>query len=137
MQFTSFQVHRPSSSMQSCITSDHVEVKDMDGTTLVNKSCGYSEIDSSHSYYFLPPIFLTNTNAVQVSFVSVGSSRNRGWSLGWSAVAPGSFENFVPKRMESLTKKDNFFCLRPLCSLSLRLSCELKCFVVRFVNGNQ
>ena len=74
--------------VENC-TGDHVTVTDGDGTLLMDKSCGFSTYSSTHSYYFKPPVLLTNTNAVRVYFRNFGGYTNRGWSLNWGAVKPG------------------------------------------------
>ena len=87
LQFTDFQVYI-SGSVSNC-TGDHVLVTDWDGTVLMDKSCGYSTSSLTSSSYFLPPVILTNTNAVQVHSRNYGGYTNRGWRLGWGMVVPG------------------------------------------------
>ena len=87
LQFTDFQVYI-SGSVSNC-TGDHVLVTDWDGTVLMDKSCGFSTYSSTHSYYFKPPVLLTNTNAVRVYFRNFGGYTHRGWSLNWGAMQPG------------------------------------------------
>ena len=87
LQFTYFAVYM-TGSVADC-RGDHVIVTDEDRTILMDKSCGYSYYQTSHSYYFLPPAILTNTNAVQVHSRNYGGYTNRGWRLGWGMVVPG------------------------------------------------
>ena len=87
LQFTDFQVYF-TGSVENC-TGDHVTVTDGDGTLLMDKSCGFSTYSSTHSYYFKPPVLLTNTNAVRVNFRNFGGYTHRGWSLNWGAMQPG------------------------------------------------
>ena len=47
---------------------DFVKITDGDGTTLMNKSCGFSSQNPLHREYFLPPIITSNTNTVDVYF---------------------------------------------------------------------
>ena len=84
LEFTRFAV----SVCDNC-TCDHVEIKDGDGKTLMDKSCGDSSISSSSSGYFQPPVIVTNTNTVEIFFHTDGSNTKSGWSLSWTAVMPG------------------------------------------------
>ena len=84
LQFTNFAV----SSCDNC-TCDHVEIKDGDGKTLMDKSCGDSSISSSSSGYFQPPVIVTNTNTVEIFFHTDAKNSKSGWSLSWAAVTPG------------------------------------------------
>ena len=68
---------------------DYVKITDGNGTTLMDRSCGYSSYDPSHSYYFLPPSITTSTNRVEILFFTDGQETSTGWSLSWSAVTPG------------------------------------------------
>ena len=81
LEFTHFAV--PS------FCDDFVKITDGDGTTLMDNSCGYSYLDPSHSWYFLPPIITTRSNRVEIFFHTDGSRSQTGWSLSWSAVTPG------------------------------------------------
>ena len=87
VQFTYFAVYK-TGSVDDC-RGDHVKVTDGDGTILMDKSCGYSTSSLTSSSYFLPPVILTNTNAVQVHSRNYGGYTNRGWRLGWGMVVPG------------------------------------------------
>ena len=87
LQFTYFKV-QVTGSVENC-TGDHVMVTDRDGTILMDKSCGYSTSSPTSSSYFLPPVLLTNTNAVRVYFRNNGGYTDRGWSFNWGAVSPG------------------------------------------------
>ena len=68
---------------------DYVKITDGDGTTLMNKSCGFSDRDTSWSSYFLPPMIWTRSNRVEIFFHTNGADTKAGWSLSWSAVTPG------------------------------------------------
>ena len=70
-------------------TCDHVEIKDGDGKTLMDKSCGDSSSSPSSSGHFQPPVIVTNTNTVEIFFHTDGSNTRPGWSLSWVAVTPG------------------------------------------------
>ena len=86
LEFTRFQVYRCSGATCSC---DYVKIVDGDGTTLLDRGCGYSNHPLSSSWYFLPPIFTTKTNAVDIFFHTDSSGSTAGWSLKWTAVTPG------------------------------------------------
>ena len=96
LEFTDFQVY-VTGTVQNC-TGDHVTVTDMDGTILLDKSCGFSTYSPTHSYYFIPPVIFTNSNMVQVSFRNLGGYTRRGWSLNWGAVSSG----VVTKRLQCI-----------------------------------
>ena len=84
LQFTAF-------STESCC--DYLTITDGDGTILMDKSCGYSDIDPSHNLYFLPPIITTRTNKVKILFYTDKISAQPGWSLSWKALAPGNIKS--------------------------------------------
>ena len=89
--FTHFMVHWGS-------TCEHasVQIIDSDGTSLMEKSCGYSSnTDPSSSSYFLPPIIMTRSNTVDIIFKTGSSTTDDGWSLRWSAVTPGLWKHFI------------------------------------------
>ena len=88
LEFTRFQVVRCSSDTANC-SCDYVKIVEGDGTTLMDRGCGYSTTTPSSSWYFLPPIFITKTNAVDIFFYTDGSGAAPGWSLKWTAVTPG------------------------------------------------
>ena len=84
LEFTSFDV----SVCDNC-TCDHVEIKDGDGKTLMDKSCGESSISPSSSGHFQPPVIVTNTNTVEIFFHTDATGSKSGWKLNWAAVTPG------------------------------------------------
>ena len=87
LEFTHFQVYPYDTA--TC-PSDYVKIVDGDGTTLMERGCGYSTgVSPSHSWFFLPPIFTTKTNAVNIFFYTDSSGTAAGWSLKWMAVTPG------------------------------------------------
>ena len=88
LEFTLFQVHPCNSDTATC-PCDYVKIVEGDGTTLMDRGCGYSYLNPSHGYYFLPPIFTTKTNTVDIYFFTDSSSATTGWSLNWTAVTPG------------------------------------------------
>ena len=80
IEFTHFDVYY----YPNC-SKDYVKITDGDGTTLMDRSCGYST--SSSSSFFTPPIITTKTNNVNIYFHSVYT--RSGWSLNWTAITPG------------------------------------------------
>ena len=88
LEFTYFRVHPCNSDTATC-PCDYVKIVEEDGTTLMDRGCGYSNNNPSSSWYFLPPIFITKTNAVDIFFYTDGSGYAPGWSLKWMAVTPG------------------------------------------------
>ena len=84
LEFTSFAVWWGSKCQY-----DFVKITDGDGTTLMERSCGYSTVSQSESYFFLPPVVRTKTNKVEIFFHTDNSGTSSGWSLTWSAVTPG------------------------------------------------
>ena len=68
----------------------YVKITDGDGTTLMDRGCGYGPGGSKTSAgYFLPPIITTLTNTVNIFFHTDASGAQKGWSLKWTAVTPG------------------------------------------------
>ena len=86
LEFTRFAVFP--CDIPTC-TCDFVKITDGDGTTLMDNSCGWSFVDPSHSYYFLPPIIETRSNRVEIFFHTNGVDTRPGWSLSWSELTPG------------------------------------------------
>ena len=106
LEFTRFDV----SVCDNC-TCDHVEIKDGDGKTLMEKSCGYSSTSPSSSGYFQPPVIVTNTNTVEIFFHTDATGSKSGWRLIWAAVIPG---------LKTLLTTSTYHCLfnpSPLTSL--------------------
>ena len=69
--------------------NDYVKITDEDGTTLMDRGCGYGPGNKASASYFLPPIITTLTNTVNIFFHTDGSGTQPGWSLKWTAVTPG------------------------------------------------
>ena len=87
LEFTFFEVQR-----DALCAKDYVEIKDGDGTTLMESSCGWMQgVSDSHSYHFIPPILVSQTNSVEIVFITDSASQYRGWKLSWTAVTPGLF----------------------------------------------
>ena len=78
MQFTAFNVD----DCDSC-SCDHVTIKNGDGVTLMEKTCGSS----------LPAAVISNSNNVEIYFHTddiIIQTSGAGWSLTWRAVTPGA-----------------------------------------------
>jgi len=73
LEFTAFNVENHG----SC-AYDHLKIVDGDGTILMDKTCGDA----------LPPVFMSNTNHVDLVFETDHSVTKSGWSLKWAAVSP-------------------------------------------------
>ena len=95
LEFTSFAVW-VCDGINTC-SCDFVKITDGDGTTLMDNSCGFSDLNPSYSWYFLPPIITTRSNRVDIFFHTNtkcydGDSNcgsYRGWSLRWTAMTTG------------------------------------------------
>ena len=86
LEFTYFYVNGNPS---GCSDYDYIKVTDGDGTTLMDKSCGDSSRDPSHSRYFQPPKITSITNTVEIFFHTSEGGRQTGWNLTWIAATPG------------------------------------------------
>ena len=84
LEFTHFEVQHH----YNC-ADDYVKITDGDGTTLMDKSCGFSSYNPAHSNYFLPSSMTTRSNRVEILFFTDGYYTTTGWSLIWIAVTPG------------------------------------------------
>ena len=73
LEFTAFNVENHG----SC-AYDHLKIVDGDGTVLMDKTCGDA----------LPPVFMSNTNHVDLIFETDHSVTKSGWAVKWSAVSP-------------------------------------------------
>ena len=73
LEFTAFNVEDHG----SC-AYDHLKIVDGDGTILMDKTCGDA----------LPPVFMSNTNHVDLIFETDHSVTESGWAVKWSAVSP-------------------------------------------------
>ena len=75
MQFTAFDVE-----FHSTCSYDHVTIKNGDGTTLMEKTCGSS----------LPATHTSTSNIVEIHFHTNYYGSRSGWRLTWRAVTPGA-----------------------------------------------
>ena len=73
IQFTAFDVY-------SYECYDHVTIKNGDGTTLMEKTCGSS----------LPAAVTSSSNIVEIYFYTNWATTKSGWRLTWRAVTPGA-----------------------------------------------
>jgi len=79
LEFSAFDIH----SFSSFSCDDHLIIKDGDGTTLMEKSCGSS----------LPAVITSRSNMIKVVFSTDGSSTRSGFSLSWTAVTLGECQH--------------------------------------------
>ena len=75
IEFTAFDVES-----HSTCKYDHLTIKNGDGTTLMEKTCGSS----------LPAAVTSPSNKVEIYFYTDGSVSKSGWRLTWRAVTPGA-----------------------------------------------
>ena len=75
MQFTAFHVD-----FSSTWCDDYVTIKNGDGTTLMEKTCGSS----------LPAAVTSTSNRVEIYFHTDSIDSYSGWRLTWRAVTPGA-----------------------------------------------
>ena len=91
LQFTHFEVGTQVGYGSSDCQYDFVKITDGDGTTLVDKSCGY--YSSSNPGCFQPPkTTITRSNRVEIFFHAdryISGTAEMFWSLRWSAVTTG------------------------------------------------
>ena len=73
LEFTAFDVEN-----HGRCGYDYLKIVDGDGTILMNKTCGNA----------LPPVFMSNTNHVDLVSETDYSVTKSGWSVKWSAVSP-------------------------------------------------
>ena len=78
LQFSAFQIE-----YHSTCDFDHLTITDGDGTTLMEKSCGFS----------LPAAITSRSNMTKVVFSTDGSNTESGFSLSWTAVTPGECQH--------------------------------------------
>ena len=97
LEFTAFVVY-VGGNINTC-AYDYVRITDGDGTTLMDKSCGNSNVGLLGATYFQLPNITTKTNKVEIYFHTDGSFAKSGWNLTWTAVAEGSkiFDLFLWK----------------------------------------
>ena len=77
LEFTHFDV-LDCGNITTC-PCDFVKIRDGDGITLMDRSCGYLP----------PPMIRTRSNRVEIFFGTDDDQTTTGWSLSWRAVTPG------------------------------------------------
>ena len=77
LKFTAFDVE-PSRRSTSLCYYDHLTIKDGDGSTLMEKTCGNT----------LPKGLVSKSNVVKLHFRTDESVVESGWSVTWSAEKP-------------------------------------------------
>ena len=78
LQFSAFQIeYHPTCDL------DHLTIMDGDGTTLTEKSCGFS----------LPAATTSRSNMIKVVFSTGDSESMSGFSLSWTAETPGECQH--------------------------------------------
>ena len=73
LQFTAFNIK-----FHSTCRFDHLKIRDEDGTTLMEKTCGSS----------LPGRITSNSNVVYVDFKTNSNGRETGWRVIWRDLMP-------------------------------------------------
>jgi len=103
LKFTAFDIHTwwqtAAGDIPPACTNDHLTIRDGDGTTLMEKSCGpnsegYIVVGGQNISSNLPPNITSRTNIVKLVFITMNTNSHTtespGWSVSWSAVTPGS-----------------------------------------------
>lgn len=96
MRFTIFDVES-----HSTCSNDYVTIKNGEGTTLMEKTCGSS----------LPAIVISTSKIVEIYFHTDSSTSRSGWVIFWIPVTPGA--------QSSLSKSD----YPPVWALADLLAC--------------
>ena len=106
LKFTTFNIEIPSphdSNWCSGCDCNYLTITEGDGTIIMGKMCGSTEngdieISGQNWGFSLPPNITSRSNVVKLIFTTTMWSSNttkRGWSLSWSAVAPGECQKNV------------------------------------------
>ena len=88
MQFTAFDVES-----HSTCSDDYVTIKNGDGTTLMEKTCGTGLYIYTGGQYIgssLPAAVTSTSNIVEIYFHTDANVSYSGWRLTWRAVTPGA-----------------------------------------------
>ena len=85
LEFNHFDVH-DCDNITTC-PCDFVKIRDGDGITLMDRTCGNFSLKPSH-----PDHLLTRSNRVEIFFSTDDDHTSTGWSLSWTAVTPGQSE---------------------------------------------
>ena len=89
IDFTAFNIE----SHLTC-AFDHLTITDEDGTTLMEKSCGFNRkgtviVGGQNLGSSMPANITSRTNIVHIFFRSDELQSSPGWSLSWKAVGRG------------------------------------------------
>ena len=92
LRFTAFDIHYDSRSCPNC-ACDHLTIIDGDGTILMGKSCGNPSdgvmTGGQLEHSSLPADIRSRSHVVNFIFETNGKDARPGWSVTWSAMAPG------------------------------------------------
>ena len=94
LEFVAFDIE----SHPSCVY-DHLTIKDRDGSTLMEKSCGSSGaliVGGKKTNSSLPPRVQSRSNTVYFEFVTDHSEIRAGWRVNWREFS-GDFKLCIPK----------------------------------------
>ena len=80
LQFTAFDIES-----DSTCRWDHLTITDGDGTTLMEKFCGF----------YLMAAITSISNMIRIHFSTDGSDTSTGWNLSWTAVTAGECQHSV------------------------------------------
>ena len=86
LQFTAFDIESHPCSYCEC---DHLTIKDGDGTTLLEKACGWPSegfIYGGRWTSSLPTSIRSRSNMVEIHFKTDGQVTKSGWSITWSSL---------------------------------------------------
>ena len=108
LQFTAFNIEIPTihdTIHDTCYGCgcNYLTITEGDGTIIVGKMCGSTEngdveMGGQNLGFSLPPNITSRSNVVKLIFTTTIWSSNttkRGWSVSWSAVAPGECQHHV------------------------------------------
>ena len=117
LQFTAFDIQYHSTNCPGCSCS-HLTIMDGDGTTLMERGCGSTSegtivIGGQSMGSTLPANITSRSNIVMLSFVTSGWNARPGWSLSWTAVAPGECRIFQENVLYSLFLKFSLLLIHP------------------------
>ena len=104
LQFTAFNIQ----SHSNC-HYDYLTIKDADGTTLMEKTCGSA----------LPNNITSSSNVISLFFKTNADGTANGWSVSWSVLTPG---------VTKLNLISELYLLVVLVDLNICLSVSLSCF---------
>ena len=86
LQFTAFDIESHPCSYCEC---DHLTIKDGDGTTLLEKACGWPSegfIYGGRWTSSLPTSIRSRSNMVEIHFKTDGQVTKSGWRVTWTSL---------------------------------------------------